>query len=99
MGTHRRSRIELLVDVLRAIYKGRRSPSRVVYAAKLSYDRVVKHITFLEEQGLIQRLEGQKKRYEITGRGADVIKYFDEIETNLFSKKPMVSNIKINNLH
>jgi len=59
----------------------------------------MKYITFLEEQGLIQRLEGQKKRYEITGRGADVIKYFDEIETNLFSKKPMVSNIKINNLH
>jgi predicted transcriptional regulator len=47
----------------------------------------MKHITLLEEQGLVQRLEGQKKRYEITGRGADVIKYFDEIETNLFSKK------------
>lgn len=96
MVTYRRSRIELLVDVLRAIYKGRRSPSRVVYAARLSYDRVVKYITFLEEQGLVQRLEGQKKRYEITGRGADVIKYFDEIETNLFYKKPVVSKIKIN---
>jgi predicted transcriptional regulator len=58
----------------------------------------MKYITFLEEQGLVQRLEGQRKRYEITGRGADIIKYFDEIETNLAYKKPMVSSIKIHNI-
>ena len=96
MGKYRRSRIELYVDVLRAIYNGRRSPSRVVYAANLSYDRVMRCINFLLEQGLVQRIEGEKKkRYMVTESGREVIRYFGEVENALFYKKKAFSNIKV----
>lgn len=94
--TYRRSRIELYVDVLRAIYNGRVSPSRIVYAANLSYDRVVRCLKFLEDQDLVQKVEGiKKKRYRITERGCEVIKYFNEVETYLFHKKKIFSNVNI----
>jgi predicted transcriptional regulator len=87
--THRRSRLELNLDVLKAIYNGRQAPSRVVYAANLSYDRVVNCIEFLVEQNLVQRIEGiTKKRYTITDRGKNVINYFYEIEKLMGRTKP-----------
>ena len=96
MPKYRRSRIELYVDVLMAIYNGRRSPSRIVYAANLSYDRVMKCINFLEEQGLVLKAEDEKRKsYTVTDRGKEVIKYFNEIETALFYKKKAFSNINI----
>jgi predicted transcriptional regulator len=79
--TYRRSRLELNLDVLKAIYNGRQAPSRVVYAANLSYDRVINCIEFLVKQHLVQRIEGiPKKRYTITDRGKNVVNYFSEIE-------------------
>lgn len=97
MAKYRRSRIELYVDVLRAINNGRRSPSRVVYAANPSYDRVIRCINFLVEQGLAQRIEEEKpkKRYTVTERGAEVIRYFNEVETALFYKKKAFSNVNV----
>lgn len=93
--TYRRSRIELYVDILQAIANGRESPARIVYAANLSYDRVVRHISFLEEQNLVKRIEGKKKRYRVTSRGIDVIRYFKEVETALFLKKRTISRINV----
>lgn len=78
---YRRSRLELHLDVLKAIYKGRTAPSRVVYAANLSYDRVVNCIDFLIDHDLIERIQGiKKKRYVITESGKNVVNYFFEIE-------------------
>ncbi len=81
---YRRSRLELYIDVLRAIYNGRHAPSRVVYAANLSYDRVMNCIDFLLDQGLVNRIDGiKKKRYTVTERGKNVVKYFSEIERHM----------------
>jgi predicted transcriptional regulator len=86
--TYRRSRLELYLDVLKAIYHGRRAPSRVVYAANLSYDRVIVCINFLIEHNLVERIEGiTKKRYTITESGKNVVKYFHEIEIHMGRKK------------
>ena len=93
---YRRSRIELYVDVLRAIANGRESPARIVYAANLSYDRVVRSLNFLAEQELvIKNIEGKKKRYAITEKGMDVVRYFNEVETAIFYKKKAISNLSI----
>lgn len=95
-SAYRRSRIELYVDILQAITNGRESPARIVYAANLSYDRVVKCLEFLEEQGLIQRsAETKKRRYKITSKGMDVVRYFAEVQTALFFKKKTITNINI----
>lgn len=95
-SAYRRSRVELYVDVLQAITNGRESPARIVYAANLSYDRVVKCLDFLEEQGLIQRSsDTTKRRYKIASKGMDVVRYFGEVQTALFYKKKTITNINI----
>ena len=93
---YRRSRVELYVDILQAIANGRQSPARVVYAANLSYDRVVKCLEFLEDQGLIQQnADTMKKRFRITSKGMDVVRYFGEVQNALFYKNKMISNVNI----
>jgi predicted transcriptional regulator len=93
---YRRSRIELYADVMRAIANGRETPARIVYAANLSYDRVVKCLNFLEEQSLVEKLpDPKKKRYAVTDRGMEVIRYFGMVETALFYRKKTVSSLKI----
>ncbi|MFH0897349.1 MAG: winged helix-turn-helix domain-containing protein [Candidatus Bathyarchaeota archaeon] len=95
MSKYRRSKIELYVDILRAICNGRKSPSRMVYAANLSYDRVIRCVNFLEEQGLVEKIDENKKGYAITERGKAIVQYFEEIETSLFYKKKTFSNINV----
>jgi len=96
-SAYRRSRIELYVDILQAIANGRESPAKVVYAANLSYDRVIKCIAFLEEQNLVQRTENanKKRRYKITPKGMEVVRYFTEVQSALFYKKKAFSNINV----
>ncbi len=92
--TYRRSRLELYLDVLKAIYDGRQAPSRVVYAANLSYDRVINCIDFLIDHNLVEKVDGiAKKRYTVTESGKNVVKYFSEIE------KRMRRNKHLENLH
>ncbi|MCJ7631451.1 winged helix-turn-helix domain-containing protein [Candidatus Bathyarchaeota archaeon] len=95
-STYRRSRVELYVDILQAIANGRESPARIVYAANLSYDRVVKCLDFLEDQSLIQRSSDTKKRrYKVVSKGMDVLRYFGEVQTALFYKNKTINNINI----
>lgn len=96
-STYRRSRIELYVDILQAIANGRESPAKIVYAANLSYDRVVKCLEFLEEQSLVQRTENanKKRRYKVTPKGMEVVRYFTEVQSALFYKKKAFSNISV----
>ena len=95
-SAYRRSRIELYIDVLQSIANGRESPSRIVYAANLSYDRVIKCLEFLEQQSLIQRVENTKKRrYKVMPKGVEVIRYFNEVHSALFYKKKTFTDINI----
>ena len=90
------SKFLLCVAVLRAVANGRCSPSRNVYSANISYDRVVRYLKFLREQGLVERAEKEKKkRFRITDRGLEVIRYFDKVEKCLFYRRRAVSSIKI----
>ena len=58
---------------MQAISKGK-PLSRIVYAANLSYDRVVRCVNFLVDQGMIEMVKGEKtKLYELTERGREVI--------------------------
>jgi len=86
MDKHRRSRAELNIDVLRAINNGRKSPSRIVCAANLSYDRVMRRIDFLINQNLVERITGDRKSYSITQKGREILHYFDEIESIIYDK-------------
>ena len=74
---HKRSRVEIHLDVLKIVNEGTCRPTRIMYEACLSWksvNRVFKHLT---SQGLLaSRKEGSHTVYEITGKGRDVLQYF-----------------------
>ena len=78
----RRSRLDIVLNVLSAVRRGVDKPTRIMYAANLSW-RPTQHIlSSLVQQGLLREIEDTgsrktKRRYEITEKGAKVVQYFD----------------------
>lgn len=77
----RRSKLEIMLTVLGAVKSGIDKPTRIMYAANMSWNptqRVLKklvsegHLEVIEEPS-VQRA---KKRYIITEKGVSVIRYF-----------------------
>ena len=82
--TSRRSRLEIYLDILRIIRNGTRKPTRIMYAANISWKPMQRIINSMVKQGLIMEtdaLEGRDKRtnktYEITQKGNNIINYFN----------------------
>lgn len=63
----RRSRVSILRDILRTINNkgGRAKPTHILYGANLSYDRLKKHLEYLEAEGFVKKnkVEGKSKSY------------------------------------
>ncbi|MCD6477149.1 MAG: hypothetical protein J7K26_03255 [Candidatus Aenigmarchaeota archaeon] len=78
----RRSKIAILVDILKLIQrKGRAKPTHILYGANLSHTRLKNYLEMLEEQGFIEiELIKGHKFYKITSKGRDFIKEFKKIE-------------------
>lgn len=83
--SERRSKLEILLTVLRAVKSGVDKPTRIMYAANMSWNptqRVLKklvsegHLEVIEEPSVLRA----KKRYVITEKGASVIRYFKGAE-------------------
>jgi predicted transcriptional regulator len=79
--SERRSKLEIMLTVLEAVKSGIDKPTRIMYAANMSWNptqRVLKklvsegHLEVIEEPS-VQRA---KKRYLITEKGASVLRYF-----------------------
>lgn len=75
----KRSRLETYIDTLQVIKLGVRKPTRIMYAANLSWVPLVKVLNSLTAQALIKENdEGKKARYEITEKGNRVLRYFNK---------------------
>ena len=79
----RRSRLEISLDILSAVMEGVDKPTRIMYAANLSWRPTMRIISSLVEQGLLEvrmNTETRKsmKRYVITDKGVNVLDYFDK---------------------
>jgi len=75
-----------MLNVLSAVREGVDKPTRIMYAANLSWKPTQRILRALVKQGLLREIEDTgskrtKKRYEITERGAKVVKYFDRAKT------------------
>jgi len=82
----KRSRLEIYLDVLEAVASGIEKPTRIMYATNLSWKPTQKIIEFLINQGLIKEFTvGKRRRYEITEKGLDVLKYFRRIQKILIT--------------
>ena len=79
----RRSKLEIGLKILNVIRKGVDKPTRIMYAANLSWSPTQKMLSKFVEQGLItviQNTKGKKSRlrYVITEKGSATLDYFDE---------------------
>ena len=89
-SSEKRSRIMLCLDVLRVISRGVKKPTNIMYKSNLSWAPLMEILRFLEEEKLIRcEIYGKRKRYEITKKGLDLLKYFRKIE-ELFILMPKI---------
>lgn len=83
--SERRSKLEIMLKVLEAVREGVNKPTRIMYAVNMSWNPTQEVLAKLVEDGLIQVTEEpggrrSKKRYEITEKGANVIRYFQGVK-------------------
>ena len=78
-STHRRSKLETMIDILK-ICEEPMKPTRIMYAANLSYKPLRRYLTWLVEKGLL-RIRNEdlpdnrtKEIYELTRKGRVVLR-------------------------
>ena len=83
----RRGRIEIAAAMLDAAGDGA-GKTRIMQNANLSYDLLLKYLSFLTETGLLERI-GNNGVYHITSKGARFLKEFKELQVlnNLYMQK------------
>jgi predicted transcriptional regulator len=79
----RRSQLEIRLNILSAVKDGVDKPTRIMYAANMSWKPVQRILSHLVEQGLLEvrvnpESRQSKKRYVLTDKGANVIDYFEK---------------------
>jgi len=75
----RRSRLEIVLSILSVIRAGNDKPTRIMYAANMSWRPSQRMLSNLIEQGLLEMKTASgisNKRYTITEKGVDVLDYF-----------------------
>ncbi|KYH42647.1 MAG: putative transcriptional regulator [Candidatus Bathyarchaeota archaeon B26-1] len=78
--TQKRSRLEIYLDVLRAIRKGVNKPTRIMYKTNLSWTPLQEILESMTSQEIIKKIEvNKRKKYVITEKGLNVLRYFEEM--------------------
>jgi predicted transcriptional regulator len=78
-----RSKTRIYVDILNSILKhgGKSGPTRILYGANLSYDRLMKHLGQLIELGLVaEEKEGDETVFKLTDKGRVFVLKFVKVE-------------------
>lgn len=80
----RRSKMEIYMDVLRIINHGVNKPTRIMYAANISWKNLTDILSDLEKRGLIRRrIVGDRSVVLITERGKDLLRAFESVSAEL----------------
>ncbi len=78
-----RSQLKIYVDIMRVIQReeNRAKPTRILYGANLSYDRLLKHLDELKTLGVIEEsVESDDRFYKLTQKGIEFLNQFRAIE-------------------
>ena len=82
--TRYRSKLRIIKDILAVLAEegGLAGPTRILYGANLSHERLVRYLTEMEEKGLVERLtdEDGRSKYAITDRGRRLLREIRKIE-------------------
>lgn len=81
--SQRRSKLEIRLQILAAIREGQDKPTRIMYAANLSWKPTQLILAQLIEQELVSEHRNNesaksRRRYQITEKGVTVLKYFEK---------------------
>ena len=79
----RRSKLEIRLKILTTVRQGVDKPTRIMYAANMSWKPVQRILSHLVEQGLLLEVlntesRQSKRRYQITEKGEQVLDYFEK---------------------
>ncbi len=88
----RRSRLEIYLSILSTVKDGVDKPTRIMYAANMSWKPTQRMLSHLVKQGLILEVPSTKGRqsrrlYKITDKGEKVLDYFDRSNELLVSSR------------
>jgi predicted transcriptional regulator len=78
-----RSQMKIYVDIMRVIQReeNRAKPTRILYGANLSYDRLLKHLDELKTLGVIEEIvESDDRFYGLTQKGIEFLNQFRAVE-------------------
>ena len=78
----RRSKVDIILDVLSAFQNGEEKPSLIIYSANLSWKPTRKIFGILVDRGPLSEIEVTdskrlKRSYVITEKGVKMLRYFD----------------------
>jgi predicted transcriptional regulator len=78
-----RSQMKIYVDIMRVIQReeNRAKPTRILYGANLSHDRLLKHLEELKALGVIEEvIESNDRFYRLTQKGIEFLNQFRAVE-------------------
>jgi predicted transcriptional regulator len=78
-----RSKARIYADILNSImkYGGKSGPTRILYGANLSYDRLMRHLGQLIELGLVaEQKDNEETVFKLTDRGRVFVLEFVKVE-------------------
>ena len=78
-----RSQFRIYVDVMQVIQRegNQAKPTRILYGANLSHDRLVKYLDELKGLGVIQESGTDEKVYGLTQKGIEFMNNFRRVES------------------
>jgi predicted transcriptional regulator len=81
-GERPRSALKIYLDILVTVRdEGNTKPTRILYRANLSHDRLVKYLGELSSKGLLEEKQDQdNKYYTLTQKGLDFINQIKKAE-------------------
>jgi predicted transcriptional regulator len=77
-----RSQMRIYVDIMRVIQRedNRAKPTRILYGANLSHDRLLKHLEELKSLGVIEEIPSDERFYRLTQKGIEFLNQFRGVE-------------------
>jgi len=76
---YKRSKLEIYLEVLKAINSGTEKPTRIMYKTNLSWRPLMNILESLQNQGIIaENKKGNHTFYEVAEKGKNALEYFSE---------------------
>jgi predicted transcriptional regulator len=78
-----RSQLRIYVDIMHVIQheNNQAKPTRILYGANLSHDRLIKYLEELKSLGVIQESGTEDKVYTLTQKGIEFLNNFRRVES------------------